>query len=124
KFAAWGIDHVKVDGTTADNGPDIIAWQKALAQTGRPIWLTVSAWPVPLSLAEEIRHAGQGVRIDTDIDCYCGTVTTWTASTNQRWNDLPNWLPSVAPGHFPDLDSMPISNNTGAGVQDGLNDAE
>ena len=124
KFAAWGIDLVKVDGTTADNGPDIIAWQKALAQTGRPIWLTVSSWPVPLSLAQEIRHAGQGVRVDTDIDCYCSTLTTWTASTNQRWIDLPNWLPYVGPGHFPDLDSMPISNNTGAGVQDGLNDAE
>jgi len=124
QFAAWGVDLVKVDGTTADNGPDIKAWQAALAQAGRPMWLTVSAWPVPLSLGDEIRHAGQGVRVDTDIDCYCSTITTWTASTNQRWNDLPNWLPYVGPGHFPDLDSMPISNNSGQAVQDGLNDHE
>jgi hypothetical protein len=124
RFASWGVDLVKIDGTTADTGPDINAWQKAISATGRPMWFTVSAWPVPLALGAEIRHAGQGVRVDTDIDCYCSTLTTWTASTNQRWNDLPNWLPYVGPGHFPDFDSMPISNNTGQAVQDGLNDNE
>jgi len=124
RFASWGIDLLKVDGTTADNGPDIIAWQKALAQTGRPIWFTVSAWPVPLSLGAEIRNAGNGVRVDTDIDCYCSTISTWTASVNQRWNDLPGWLPYLGVGHFPDLDSMPINNNTGSGVQDGISDIE
>jgi hypothetical protein len=124
RFASWGVDLVKVDGTTADNGPDIKAWQAALAQTGRQIWFTVSAWPVPLSLGAEIRYAGNGVRVDTDIDCYCGTISAWTASVNQRWNDLPGWLPYLGVGHFPDLDSMPISNDVGNGVQDGINDTE
>jgi hypothetical protein len=124
RFASWGIDLLKIDGTTVDNGPDIVAWQTALAQTGRPIWLTVSAWPVPLALGPTIRNAGQGVRVDTDIDCYCSTISGWTTSVNQRWNDLPSWLPFVGPGHFPDLDSMPISNNSGNGVQDGINDLE
>jgi hypothetical protein len=124
RFASWGVDLLKVDGTTADNGPDIKAWQAAIAQTGRPMWLTVSAWPVPLSLGAEIRQVGQSVRVDTDIDCYCSTISSWTASVNQRWIDLPKWLPYVGPGHFPDLDSMPVSNNTGSGVQDGLNDVE
>jgi hypothetical protein len=124
EFASWGVDLVKVDGTTADNAGDIIAWQNAVAKTSRPMWFTVSAWPVPLALGPQIRNAGQGVRIDTDIDCYCSTISSWTASVNQRWNDLPNWLPFVGPGHFPDLDSMPISNNTGQAVQDGLNDVE
>jgi hypothetical protein len=64
------------------------------------------------------------VRIDTDIDCYCSTVSSWTSSVDQRWADLPNWLPYLGPGHFPDLDSMPISNNTGNGIQDGLSDVE
>jgi hypothetical protein len=123
-FASWGVDLLKVDGTTADNGPDIEAWQAALAQTGRPMWLTVSAWPVPLSLGPQIRDAGQSVRVDTDIDCYCSTISSWTASVNQRWTDLPSWLPYLTPGHFPDFDSMPISNNTGNGVQDGLSDVE
>jgi hypothetical protein len=124
RYASWGVDLLKVDGTTADNGPDIQAWQAAVAQTGRPMWLTVSAWPVPISLGPGIRQSGQSVRIDTDIDCYCSTITTWTASVDQRWTDLPGWLAYLGPGHFPDLDSMPISNDTGSGVQDGLDDTE
>ncbi len=124
EFASWGVDLLKIDGTTAENGPDIAAWQAALNQTGRSIWLTVSAWPVPLSLAPAIRQDGQGVRIDTDIDCYCSTISSWTSSVDLRWGDLPSWLPFLGPGHFPDLDSMPISNDTGNGIQDGLSDVE
>ena len=124
RYASWGVDLLKVDGTTADNGPDIKAWQTALDQAGRTMWLTVSAWPVPLSLGAEIRGAGNGVRIDTDVDCYCDTISSWTASVKTRWDDLPSWLPFVGRGHFPDLDSMPINNNAGSGVQDGINDTE
>ena len=124
EFASWGVDLIKVDGTTVDNAPDIEAWQAAINQTGRQMWLTVSAWPVPLALAPAIRNAGQGVRVDTDIDCYCSTISSWTASVDARWSDLPNWLPYVGVGHFPDLDSMPINNDVGNGVQDGINDTE
>lgn len=124
EFASWAVDLLKVDGTTADNGPDIAAWQAALNQSGRSIWLTVSAWPVPLSLAPAIRPDGQGVRVDTDIDCYCETVSSWTSAVDARWTDLPSWLPYVGSGHYPDLDSMPISNDTGNGIQDGLSDVE
>ena len=123
-FASWGVDLLKVDGTTAANAGDIAAWQTALNQTGRSIWLTVSAWPVPLSLGAAIRADGQGVRVDTDVDCYCSTVSSWTSSVDLRWADLPSWLPFLGPGHYPDLDSMPISNNTGSGIQDGLSDVE
>jgi Alpha galactosidase A/Alpha galactosidase C-terminal beta sandwich domain len=124
RFASWGIDLLKIDGTTARNAPDIKAWQKALAQTGRPIWLTVSAWPVPLSIGDDLRQTGNSIRVDTDVECYCGTVANWGHSVVKRWNDLPSWLPHVGPGHFPDLDSLPINNNTGSGIQDGLNDVE
>jgi hypothetical protein len=124
RYASWGVDLLKVDGTTAQNGPDIAAWQAALDQTGRSMWLTVSAWPVPLSLGPAIRQDGQSVRIDTDVDCYCTTISSWTSSVDQRWADLPSWLPYLGPGHYPDMDSMPISNDTGNGIQDGLSDVE
>jgi hypothetical protein len=124
RFASWGVDLLKVDGTTVDNAPDIQAWAKALQQTGRPMWLTVSAWPVPLAIAPAIRQAGQSVRVDTDVECYCNNVSGWNSSVSARWNDLPNWLPFVGAGHFPDLDSMPINNNSGNGIQDGINDIE
>jgi hypothetical protein len=123
-FASWGVDLLKVDGTTAVSGPDIEHWQAALKQTGRPMWLTVSAWPVPLALAPEIADAGQSVRVDTDVECYCSTVSSWSSSVSARWNDLPAWLPWLGPGHYPDLDSMPINNDTGQALQDGINDVE
>src|SRR6202167_2068162 len=50
-FASWGIDFIKLDAVTPgsyvdnlsiDNRPDVQAWSQAIAQSGRPIWLTVS----------------------------------------------------------------------------------
>ncbi len=112
-FASWGVDLLKVDGTTADNAADIAAWQTALDRTGRSIWLTVSAWPVPLSLGAAIRQDGQGVRIDTDVDCYCSTISSWTSSVSCAGR-ISRLVAVPRTGALPDLDSMPISNNTGA----------
>jgi len=124
KFASWGVDFLKVDGVTVDNVPDIKAISQAIDQSGRAIWLTASAWPVDLSAADGLRPYANGVRIDTDIECYCGTTSTWTSSVDDRWNDLPNWLSHVTPNYLPDLDAMPINNNTGTALQDGINDVE
>ncbi len=124
KFASWGVDFVKIDGVTADNVPDIAAWSQAIDQTGRTMWLTASAWPVPLAAASGLRPYANSVRVDTDVECYCDTVATWTSSVDNRWSDLPNWLAYVQPNYWPDLDSMPISNNTGSGIQDGINNVE
>jgi len=50
-FASWGFDLIKLDGVTPgsysydlsiDNRADVQAWSKAIAQSGREIWLTVS----------------------------------------------------------------------------------
>jgi hypothetical protein len=124
RFASWGVDFVKVDGVTTDNVPDIEAWSKAIDQSGRRMWLTASAWPVPREAGEGLRPWANSVRVDTDVECYCNTVATWTSSVDNRWEDLPKWLDVVGPNYWPDLDSMPISNNTGVGIQDGINDTE
>ncbi|MFI6834027.1 glycoside hydrolase family 27 protein [Kribbella sp. NPDC050241] len=124
RFASWGVDFVKVDGVTTDNIPDIEAWSKAIDQSGRKMWLTASAWPVPRDAGEGLRPWANSVRVDTDVECYCNTVSTWTSSVDNRWEDLPNWLDVVEPNYWPDLDSMPISNNTGLGIQDGITDTE
>ena len=124
RFASWGIDFVKVDGVTKDNIPDIAAWSAAIDQSGRQMWLTASAWPVELAAASGLHPYANSVRVDTDVECYCDTVSSWGSSVSARWNDLPSWLSSLGPNYWPDLDSMPINNNTGSGVQDGLNDTE
>jgi hypothetical protein len=124
RFASWGVDFVKVDGTTADNAPDIAAWSAAIDHSGRPMWLTASAWPVPRSVGPALGPYANGVRVDTDVECYCGTVTTWDSSVKARWADLPNWQGVFGADYRPDLDSMPISNNVGNAIQDGINDTE
>ncbi|MFE5709577.1 ricin-type beta-trefoil lectin domain protein [Streptomyces sp. NPDC056501] len=124
KLASWEVDFIKIDGTTADNVEDIAAWGKAIDQSGRKMWLTASAWPVPREIGDDLRPYANSVRIDTDVECYCDTITSWTGPVDDRWNNLPNWLNKVRPNYWPDLDAMPISNNTGSGIQDGLNDIE
>lgn len=50
-FASWGVDLIKLDAVTPgsyhndlsiDNRADVAAWSKAIAASGRSIWLTVS----------------------------------------------------------------------------------
>ncbi len=124
RFASWGVDFVKIDGTTEENVADIAAWSEAIDQSGRTMWLTASAWPVPHAAAGPLRPHANSVRVDTDVECYCDTLSTWESSADNRWEDLPAWLGDVEPNYWPDLDTMPISNNTGQGIQDGLNDTE
>jgi hypothetical protein len=124
RFASWGVDFVKVDGTTADNVADIKAWSKAIDHSRRPMWLTASAWPVPRAAGPALAPYANGVRVDTDVECYCDTVSTWDSSVKARWSDLPAWQGVFGPQYRPDLDSMPISNNTGSGIQDGISDVE
>lgn len=124
KYASWGVDLVKIDGVTADNVADVKAWSTAIDHSGRKMWLTASAWPVDIAAADGLSTAANGVRVDSDVECYCGTISSWGSSVSARWADLPNWLSHVTPSYRPDLDSMPINNNTGSGVQDGINDTE
>ena len=124
RFASWGVDLIKVDGTTADNVPDIQAFSNAIDQSGRSMYLTTSAWPVPQSIEPRLPGYTNDVRIDTDVECYCGTISSWGSSVSARWNDLPNWLSGLQPGFWPNLDSMPISNDSGSAIQDGINPTE
>ncbi|MFJ8951407.1 MULTISPECIES: glycoside hydrolase family 27 protein [unclassified Streptomyces] len=125
RYASWNVDFIKIDGVTKDNVEDIKAWSTAIDHSGRKMWLSASAWPVDLEAGDGLRPHANGVRVDTDIECYCDTTSTWTSSVDDRWTDLPKWLPKLsAPTYFGDLDSMPINNNSGSGLQDGINDTE
>ncbi|HEY0806183.1 MAG TPA: glycoside hydrolase family 27 protein, partial [Pseudonocardiaceae bacterium] len=101
KFASWGVDLIKVDGTTTSNVADIQAFSNAIDQSGRTMYLTASAWPVPQSIESQLSPYANGVRVDTDVECYCGTVSSWSSSVGARWNDLPNWLSGLTPGYWP-----------------------
>jgi hypothetical protein len=110
-------------GPNYDNTADVAAWSQALVRTGRDIQFVIS-WSLSHEYVDTWQRYTNGWRVDTDVECYCETVSSWDSSVKARWADLPSWLGVFGPQYRPDLDSMPISNNTGSGIQDGISDVE
>ena len=125
-FASWGVDFIKLDGVTPgsysddlsiDNRDDVAAWSKAIAKTGRPIWLTVS-WQVDKDYQDVWTTYANGRRIDDDVECEgrCATLTNWPR-IEKRFRDLPAWQETSGPKTgWNDLDTLDI----GDGNLDGL----
>lgn len=51
ELASWGVDYIKLDGISDRNGPDVKAWQAAIAQSGRPIILNITQGSFNATLA-------------------------------------------------------------------------
>src|SRR6201998_308340 len=125
-FASWGIDFIKLDGVTPgsdsydlsiDNRLDVAAWSKAIAVSGRPIWLTVS-WALDQDYLGVWQQYANARRIDQDVECEggCGTLTDWPR-IYERFRDLPGWENASGPAvGWNDLDSLHIRD----GALDGL----
>ncbi|WP_405876068.1 alpha-galactosidase D [Streptomyces sp. NBC_00005] len=127
-IAGWGYDFLKLDGVGPgsgksgdqyDNVADVAAWNKAIADTGRPIHLELS-WSLDIGHAADWKKYSQGWRIDTDVECYCNTLVSWENSVDDRWDDAPGWTRHAGPGGWNDLDSLDVGN----GAMDGLTKAE
>jgi Alpha galactosidase A/Alpha galactosidase C-terminal beta sandwich domain/Carbohydrate binding module (family 35) len=127
-LAGWGYDFLKIDGVgpgsfksgdNYDNIPDITAWKKAIAATGRPIHLELS-WALDVNHVADWQRLSNGWRIETDVECYCDTLVTWENSINNRWDDAPAWTPYAKPGGWNDLDSLDVGN----GQMDGITQDE
>jgi alpha-galactosidase len=129
-FASWGVDLIKLDGVTPgsysdnlsiNNQPDVAAWSKAIAASGRPIWLTVS-WALDADYLETWQQYSNARRIEDDVECEgrCGTLTDWDR-IYQRFRDLPAWQNTAGQTlGWNDLDSLDI----GDGNIDGLTPVE
>jgi len=129
-FASWGIDFIKLDGVTPgsdsygtaiDNRPDVEAWSKAIAASGRHIWLTIS-WDLDEDYLGTWQQYANARRIDQDVECEgdCATLTNWPR-IYERFRDLPGWENAAGPSvGWNDLDSLDI----GDGTLDGLTNAE
>jgi hypothetical protein len=128
ELAGWQVDFLKMDGVgpgsaqgdaNHDNTPDIKAWSAALHRTGRPIQYVLS-WSLSHRDAATWAANSNGWRVDTDVECYCGTLVAWNNSVKQRWNDVVQWIPDAGPGHWNNLDSLDV----GSGAMDGVTDTE
>ncbi|MBT2139764.1 hypothetical protein KK141_09475 [Dyella sp. LX-66] len=129
-FASWGVDFIKLDAVTPgsysddlriDNRADVAAWSKAIANSGRPMWLTVS-WEIDQDYLGVWQQFSNARRIDDDVECEsrCATLTDWSR-IYKRFRDLPGWQRATSPAlGWNDLDSLDI----GDGELDGLSHAE
>ena len=129
-FASWGIDFIKLDGVTPgsdddtldiDNRPDVAAWSKAIAASGRPMWFTIS-WDLDEDYLDFWQQNANARRLEDDVECEgnCGTLTDWSR-IYQRFRDVPGWENAAGPTlGWNDLDSLDI----GTGATDGLSPDE
>jgi hypothetical protein len=129
-FASWGVDLIKLDGVTPgsdsyslsiDNRPDVEAWSKAIAASGRPIWLTIS-WALDEDYLNVWQEYANARRTDQDVECEgrCSTLADWPR-IYERFRDLPGWENASGPAvGWNDLDSLDIVN----GATDGLSNDE
>jgi len=127
-FASWGFDAIKLDGVTpgsdddnlvVDNRPDVQAWSQAIAQSGRPMELTLS-WALDHTYASTWQKYSNARRIEDDVNCYCSTETQWPDIT-RLFADLATWQNDAGPTlGWNDLDSLLV----GTGHMSGLTNDE
>jgi len=129
-YASWGIDFIKLDAVTPgsyndnlniNNIPDVQAMSKAIAQSGRPIWLTLS-WALDEDYISDWQQNSNARRIEGDVECEgdCPNLTEWQRVL-LRFYDLIGWENVSGPTlGWNDLDSLEVGN----GATDGITDTE
>ena len=125
-FASWGVDLIKLDGVTPgsdsydlsiDNRLDVAAWSKAIAASGRPIWLTIS-WDLDEDYLSVWQQYANARRIDQDVECEgdCSKLTNWPR-IYERFRDLVGWETASGPTlGWNDLDSLELVDGTADGL--------
>jgi alpha-galactosidase len=127
-YASWGIDFIKLDSVTPgsyndtlniNNIPDVQAMSKAIAQSGRPIWLTLS-WALDEDYISDWQQNSNARRIEGDVECEgdCPNLTEWQRVL-LRFYDLIGWENTSGPAlGWNDLDSLEVGNGTTDGITD------
>ena len=125
-FASWGVDYIKIDGISNNNGPDIKAWSEAIRQSGRPMALDVTQGSYTHEIAPILMKYANQWEFAPDVECYScekhGSsypLTSWK-DVEKRFNYVAEWQPYAGPGGFNDYDSIEVGN----GSNDGLTPVE
>lgn len=125
-FASWGVDLIKLDGVTPgsdsydlsiDNRNDVAAWSKAIAASGRLIWLTIS-WDLEEDYLSVWQQYSNARRIDQDVECEgdCSKLTNWPRIYT-RFRDLPASESASGPSvGWNDLDSLELVDGSADGL--------
>jgi len=109
------------DNLNINNIPDVQAMSKAIAQSGRPIWLTIS-WALDEDYLSDWQQNSNARRIEGDVECEgdCPNLTEWQRVL-LRFYDLIGWQSASGPKlGWNDLDSLEVGN----GATDGITNTE
>jgi alpha-galactosidase len=110
-YAQWGVDYIKADDMSRAedpygeiyHAPEIAALRRAMTRTGRPMVLSLSPGPTPLSDASDAEHHAQLWRISNDI------WDNWQQVADQ-FGYCRLWAPYSGPNHWPDADMLPLGH--------------
>jgi alpha-galactosidase len=108
-YASWGVDFIKADDMSRGENPagetyhavEIEALSKAIKKTGRPMVLSLSPGPAPLTEAAHLERWSQMWRISDDI------WDDWKQVLHQ-FDLCREWAGHSGPGHWPDADMLPL----------------
>lgn len=101
-YASWGVDFIKVDDISRPyHAKEIVGYHKAIQASGRPMVLSISPGATPLSKADHvIKYANQWRLADDFWDSWRFLVPMFGLANA--------WAPYGGPGHWPNLDMLPI----------------
>jgi hypothetical protein len=110
QYASWGIDYIKVDCIASHpyKGDEIRMIHRAITKTGRPIVLSLSPGPAPLSEAVELGQNAQLWRISNDVWDHWEKNKEWSQNVKDQFGVIASWAKSVKPGNWPDADMLPL----------------
>ncbi|MDB5127187.1 MAG: hypothetical protein JWQ85_1419 [Mucilaginibacter sp.] len=101
-YASWGVDFIKVDDLSRPySAPEVEGYQKAIANCGRPMVLSLSPGETPVAQAVHATKYANMWRMADDF---------W-----DNWKEIlhmfdyaKNWEGVGGPGHWPDCDMIQI----------------
>jgi hypothetical protein len=112
-YARWGVDFVKVDDMSNPyHTREIEGYRTAIDRCGRPIVLSLSPGPTPVDQGGHVERFANMWRLVGDL------WDTWpqvqeAIDTTAKWNGF------RAPGHWPDIDMLPLGKLRKYGPQTG-----
>ena len=119
KYAAWGLDYIKVDCISDHpyRPTEIRQIAEAIKKTGRPIVLSLSPGPTQLEHGAEVAEYAQMWRIADDhwdswIFPHKPGDGEFPFGVRDAFDRLAKWVPYVRPGNWPDQDMLPIGSLT------------
>ncbi len=102
-YASWGMDFIKADDMASHlyQPAEIRALSLAIRKSGRPMVLSLSPGPAPISEVEFLRKYAQMWRISDDF------WDSWP-SLKEQFPRAAAWAPLSRPGAWPDADMLPL----------------